>query len=102
MSRIASLLVGGFVALGLVGCDVDLEDRDPDVIDTEPGNVIIEDDKEPGIDIEVDDEPDNVRPGIDVDVDTNRPAPGVDAEIDLNPRGTAGEGTTPLTDPEER
>jgi hypothetical protein len=95
MFRIASLLLGGVVAVGLAGCDVDLEDRDPDGIESEPGDVIIEDERDPGVDVEIDDEPDTFRPGVDVDVDTDPPATQVGPEIDLNPPGTAGEGTTP-------
>ena len=100
MSRIASLLLGGIVAFSLVGCDVDLEDREPDAIDSEPGDLIIEDERDPGVNVDVDDQPDTPRPGVDVDVDADRPDTTTGPQINLNPPGTAGEGTTPQAEPE--
>jgi hypothetical protein len=82
MSRILSLLVGGLLTLGLIGCDVDVDDREPDVIDTP--DTIINEDRDPGADVNVDDDPDVSRPGVDVDVDTNPPTTGVpDVDVDV-------------------
>ena len=95
MSRIASLLVGAFLAFGLAGCDVDMDEDDPDVIDTEPGDVIINEDRDPDINVHTDDPLGDRDPDVDVDIDTDDPDTQVNPEIDLNPPGTAGEGTVP-------
>jgi hypothetical protein len=100
MCRIASFMLAAFLAMGLAGCDFDLEEGDPDIIETdEPDSRTIIDNDRPGVDVNVDDDPDIAAPGVDVEVDNDTPDTVVVPDVEVTPPDAAGEGTTP-TDPE--